>query len=45
MTDELRQLTFEVLTNLGYRMRVAADGEQALREFDIHQGDCQSCGS
>jgi two-component system cell cycle sensor histidine kinase/response regulator CckA len=34
--DGLRQLAFEILTNLGYQVLVAADGEQALREFQAH---------
>jgi two-component system cell cycle sensor histidine kinase/response regulator CckA len=35
--DGLRQLAFETLTNLGYRVLLAADGEQALREFQEHR--------
>ncbi len=31
--DGLRQLAYETLTNLGYRVLVAADGERALEEF------------
>jgi CheY-like chemotaxis protein len=34
--DGLREIALEVLTNLGYRVLVAADGEQALREFQAH---------
>ena len=34
--DGLREIALEVLTNLGYRVLVAADGEQALREFRAH---------
>jgi two-component system cell cycle sensor histidine kinase/response regulator CckA len=30
----LRELAFETLTNLGYKVVLAADGEQALREFE-----------
>jgi two-component system cell cycle sensor histidine kinase/response regulator CckA len=37
--DGLRQLAFEILTNLGYRVLVAADGEKALQEFESHQSD------
>ncbi len=31
--DGLREIAFEILTSLGYRVVLAADGEQALREF------------
>jgi two-component system, cell cycle sensor histidine kinase and response regulator CckA len=31
--DGLRQLAYETLTNLGYRVLAAADGEHALEEF------------
>jgi two-component system cell cycle sensor histidine kinase/response regulator CckA len=30
---DLRELAFETLTNLGYKVVLAADGEQAVREF------------
>ena len=30
---DLRELAFETLTNLGYKVVVAADGEQAVKEF------------
>jgi two-component system cell cycle sensor histidine kinase/response regulator CckA len=39
--EGLRHLALEVLTNLGYRVLVAGDGEQALQEFDSHQGQIQ----
>jgi CheY-like chemotaxis protein len=35
--EGLREIALEVLTNLGYRVLVAADGEQALREFHAHR--------
>jgi PAS domain S-box-containing protein len=31
--DGLREIALEILTSLGYRVVLAADGEQALREF------------
>ena len=31
--DGLREIALEILTNLGYRVLVASDGEQALQEF------------
>jgi two-component system cell cycle sensor histidine kinase/response regulator CckA len=34
--DGLRQLALETLTNLGYRVLIAADGEQALEQFHAH---------
>jgi two-component system cell cycle sensor histidine kinase/response regulator CckA len=34
--DGLREIALEILTNLGYRVLLAADGEQALREFRAH---------
>ena len=34
--DGLREIALEVLTSLGYRVLLAADGEQALREFQAH---------
>src|SRR5262249_961642 len=33
----LRELAFETLTNLGYKVVLASDGEQALREFEAHR--------
>jgi two-component system, cell cycle sensor histidine kinase and response regulator CckA len=35
--DGLRLLALEILTNLGYQVLAAADGDQALHEFDAHQ--------
>jgi PAS domain S-box-containing protein len=32
--DGLREIALEILTSLGYRVVLAADGEQALREFE-----------
>lgn len=37
--DGLRQLAYEILTNLGYRVLLAADGEKALEEFNNHSPD------
>jgi len=36
--DGLRQLAYETLTNLGYRVLLAADGERALEEFQKAPG-------
>jgi PAS domain S-box-containing protein len=35
--DGLRQLALETLTNLGYSVVLAADGEQALQKFQVHR--------
>lgn len=37
--DGLRQIALETLTNLGYHVVIAADGEQAVQEFQTHR-DC-----
>jgi len=37
--EGLRHLAVEVLTNLGYRVLAASDGEQALQEFSKHQSN------
>ena len=37
--DGLRQLAYEILTNLGYHVLLAADGEKALEEFNNHSPD------
>jgi PAS domain S-box-containing protein len=34
--DGLREIAHQVLTNLGYRVLLAHDGEQALRDFKAH---------
>ena len=36
--DGLRQLAYETLTNLGYRVLAAADGQRALEEFQSAPG-------
>ena len=33
----LRELAFETLTNLGYKVILASDGEQALHEFETRR--------
>jgi two-component system cell cycle sensor histidine kinase/response regulator CckA len=35
----LRRMIAGILTELGYRVILAADGEEALREFDAHAGE------
>jgi PAS domain S-box-containing protein len=35
--DGLRQLALETLTNLGYQVVLAVDGEQAVQEFHAHR--------
>jgi PAS domain S-box-containing protein len=37
--DGLRHLAYEILTNLGYRVLLAGDGEKALEEFNSHSPD------
>jgi two-component system cell cycle sensor histidine kinase/response regulator CckA len=37
--EGLRQLANETLTNLGYRILLAADGDEALREFALHRDE------
>jgi two-component system, cell cycle sensor histidine kinase and response regulator CckA len=35
--EGLRQIALETLTRLGYRVLIATDGEQALKEFSAHR--------
>jgi two-component system, cell cycle sensor histidine kinase and response regulator CckA len=39
--EGMRQLAFDTLTNLGYRVLVAEDGEKALREFQANNNRIQ----